>query len=89
MIGTFAEYVILGINVLFILYGIYLEKNVLKNDPKAAEKLIKSKEFFVYIENSSEKLDFRLNSNMDNDEHSVQIKDIQKEQVNGQMNRSK
>jgi hypothetical protein len=50
MIGTIAEYVILGLNITFMIFTIYLEKKVLKNDPRAAEKIIKSKEFFIYEE---------------------------------------
>lgn len=50
MVGTIAEYIILAFNILFLVYTLYLEKKVLKNDPKASEKLIKSKEFFVYLE---------------------------------------
>jgi hypothetical protein len=50
MIGTISEYIILVFHFLFILYQIYIEKKILKNSSKASEKLIKSKEFFIYTE---------------------------------------
>jgi hypothetical protein len=65
MIGTFAEYIILGMNVLFMVYHIYLEKKVLKTDPKASEKLIKSKEFFIYIESDLMARDRKLKAESD------------------------
>jgi hypothetical protein len=37
-----------------LVYTLYLEKKVLKNDSKASEKLIKSKEFFIYKEKAVE-----------------------------------
>jgi hypothetical protein len=52
MIGSYFEYVILVVNIGFMIYSMYLENKVLKNDPKGAEKLIKSKELFIYIEDS-------------------------------------
>ena len=47
-IGTAAEYVILAVNLVFLVYQIFLEKKILKNDSKNSERLIKSREFFIY-----------------------------------------
>jgi hypothetical protein len=55
--GTIAEYVILAFNIIFTFYCLYIEKKVLKTDSKAAEKLIKSKEFFIYDEQIIEKIE--------------------------------
>ena len=52
-IGTFAEYIILSVNLSFILYRILVEKKVLKNDSIASEKLIKSQEFFIYLDQNT------------------------------------
>ena len=50
-VGTIAEFIIMLMNIVFLIYQIYLEKKVLKNDPKGSEKLIKSSEFFIYVQN--------------------------------------
>lgn len=57
MVGTVAEYIILAFNIGFMIYSLYIEKKVLKNDTRAAEKLIKSKEFFIYLEEKIYKKD--------------------------------
>lgn len=63
VIGTIAEYFILAFNITFMIYTIYLEKKVLKTDARAAEKIIKSKEFFLYLENMSQLKDSKVEDN--------------------------
>ena len=51
MIATFGEYIILLVNISFLIYSFYRQKKILRTDSKASEKIVKSSEFFVYLEN--------------------------------------
>jgi hypothetical protein len=55
IIGTMAEYILLTIHLSFLLYTIYLKKKILKIDPKASEEMIKSDEFFIYLQPAQNK----------------------------------
>lgn len=70
-------------NISFLLYVFCLEKKESKKDQKVAEKLVKSKEFFIYLENPKSKEDIEMEHLFEEEQFEPFINDI--EDVNNQL----